>query len=131
MAQCFTFVPLVIELYGGIGRDFLKFMGDIITAHAQGRGREGNPRAARDREMRRVAVDVEEYPPNPCDADALIDWERRISVALMRSVGCRLLGGGVDFLFAKEGGNDRGVRENDETEGLEEEPDLGGVTVYR
>ena len=130
-AQCFTFVPLVIELYGGIGRDFLKFMGDIITAHAQGRGREGNPRAARDREMRRVAVGVDEYPLNPCAADALIDWERRISVALMRSVGCRLLGGGVDFLFAKEGGNDRGVRENDETEGLGEEPDLGGVIVYR
>ena len=61
----------------------------------------------------------------------LIDWEKRISVALMRSVGCRLLGGGVDFLFAKEGGNDRGVRENDETEGLGEEPDLGGVIVYR
>ena len=52
-------------------------------------------------------------------------------MALMRSVGSRLLGGGVDFLFAKEGGNDRGVRENDETEGLGEDPDLGGVTVYR
>ena len=71
------------------------------------------------------------YLPNPCAADALIDWERRISVALMRSVGCRLLGGGVDFLFAKEGGNGRGVRENDETEGLGEDPDLGGVIVYR
>jgi len=104
-------------------------MGDIITAHAQGRGREGNPRAACDREMRRVAVGVEEYPPNPCAADALIDWERRISVALMRSVGCRLLGGGCDFLFAKEGEEVRG--ENDETEGLGEEPDLGGVIVYR
>ena len=72
---------------------------------------------------------VEEYPPNPCAADALIDWERRISVAPMRSVGCRLLGGGVDFLFAKEGG-DRGVRVTDETEGLGEEPGLGGVIVY-
>ena len=73
-AQCFTFVPLVVESYGGIGRDFLKFMEDIITAHAQGRGREGNPRAVRDREMRRVAVGVAEYPPNARAADALIDW---------------------------------------------------------
>ena len=69
------FIRLPLESYGGIGRDFLKFMEDIITAHAQGRGREGNPRAARDREMRRVAVGVAEYPPNPRAADALIDWE--------------------------------------------------------
>jgi len=129
-AQCFTFVPLVVESYGGIGRDFLKFMEDIITAHAQGRGREGNPRAVRDREMRRVAVGVAEYPPNARAADALIDWERRISVALMRSVGCRLLGGGCDFLFAKEGAADQGVRENDENEGAGEELDGGVVIVY-
>ena len=127
-AQCFTFVPLVVESYGGIGRDFLKFMEDIITAHAQGRGREGNPRAVRDREMRRVAVGVAEYPPNARAADALIDWERRISVALMRSVGCRLLGGGCDFLFAKEGAAEQGVRENDENEGAGEELD-GGVVI--
>ena len=46
----------------------------------------------------------------------------------MRSVGCRLLGGGCDFLFAKEGGEDKGVRENDESEGAGEELD-GGVVI--
>ena len=46
----------------------------------------------------------------------------------MRSVGCRLLGGGCDFLFAKEGEADQGVRENDENEGAGEELD-GGVVI--
>ena len=114
-------------MYGGIGRDFLKFMGDIITAHAQGRGREGNPRAACDREMRRVAVGVAEYPPNACAVDALIDWDRRISVALTRSVGCRLQG---TISYSRRKGRMTGVYvRTTRLRVLGGKPDLGVVIV--
>ena len=50
-------------------------------------------------------------------------------MSLRRSVGFRLLGEGCDFLFAKEGEDDWGVRENDENESAGEELDLAVVIV--
>ncbi len=114
-ASRFLFTPLVLEMYGGLGTaltSFMKKMVDVVALRSDDAARRRRRRV--DPEARMVADGAEAYPSSTAKAQEHVQWERRISVALARTVGQRLLGGGVDAVVGiavvSESGTAHGTR---------------------
>ena len=100
----FAFTPLVLETYGGIGPDFLAFMGkvaDKIIARAQGSRQERVPAGSEGDGEEALVLDGilgGAVPVTRARSQIMLRWHRKISIARVRSIAERLVGGGLDSL---------------------------------
>jgi hypothetical protein len=93
---------------------FMKKMVDVVALRSDDAARRRRRRI--DLEVRMVADGAKAYPSSSAKVQDLVQWERRISVALARTVGQRLLGGGVDAVVgvadvSESGGSKVGVEQ--------------------
>ena len=89
-------------------------MVDVVALRSDDAARRRRRRV--DPEARMVADGAEAYLSSKAKEQELVQWERRISVALARTVGQRLLGGGVDAVVgiadvSESGGSKVGVEQ--------------------
>lgn len=100
----FAFTPLVLETYGGTGPDFLAFMkkvADKIIARAQGSHQERVPAGSEGDGEEALVLDGilgGAVPVTRARSQIMLRWHRKISIARVRSIAERLVGGGLDSL---------------------------------
>jgi hypothetical protein len=104
-AGCFAFVPAVLETYGGIGDSLHAFMKTVINKIVERRigGTHRERVTGEDRESSPELVVLDglvggALPIGQIRGRLLLRWLRKLSIARVRSVASRLLGGGLDSL---------------------------------